>query len=76
MALGVVARARHKSDVIDHAKLDIGVRGFEFAQLGADLVDVHVAAVIDEKRHIQHRVASVVEARPIVVAELGAHYVA
>ena len=52
MALGVVARARHKSDVIDHAKLDVSIRGFELAQLGADLVDVHVAAVIDEKRHI------------------------
>ena len=76
MAFGVVARARHKSDVIDHAKLDIGVRGFELAQLGADLVDVHVAAVIDEKRHIQHRIAGVVEARPVVVAKLGAHYVA
>ena len=76
MALGVVACARHKSDVIDHAKLDVSIRGFELAQLGADLVDVYIAAVIDEKRHIQHRVAGVVEARPVVVAELSAHYVA
>ena len=76
MALGVIARARHKADIIDHAKLDIGVCGFELAQLGTDLVDVYIAAVIDEKRHIQNRVASVVEARPVVVAELCAHYVA